>query len=36
VFCREENAAVDDFIKVKVTFLFIRGYPTIFDEWDCG
>jgi len=36
VFCIEENILFHDFIKVKVTFLLMHEYPTIFDSWEYG
>jgi hypothetical protein len=36
VFCREENIAFDDFVKVRVTFQLIREYAEVFGVWDNG
>jgi hypothetical protein len=36
VFCEEEGAVFDDFIKVRVTFSIMCGYPLLFDLKDCG
>lgn len=36
LFCREENVAFEDFIRVKASFLLIHEYLELFDVIDTG